>query len=116
MNIAKPEGFEELGMSLDKIITSIVKREIESKLSNLSEKPFLTINEVAEYLGISIHTLYSYNTKKVISFQKVGKTIYYLREDLKSFVMDKSKRVRSDEELEQIALTKKYCKQESNWL
>ena len=99
------------------IIDKVVSNKFEEKYSFIStnEKPFLSINEAADYLGISIHTLYSYNTKKVISFQKVGKTIYYLREDLKNFVMDKSKRVRSDEELEQIALTKKYCKQESNW-
>ncbi|MFZ5517676.1 MAG: helix-turn-helix domain-containing protein [Candidatus Zhuqueibacterota bacterium] len=63
---------------------SEIKRLIEKE-----EKPFLSIVEASEYLGISRNTLYGYTSKGILQYYKLqGRKIYFKREDLNNFVLN----------------------------
>jgi len=52
------------------------------------KKPFLTIQEASEYLGISRNTLYGYTSKGIIPFYKLrNRKIYFRIIDLNKFVL-----------------------------
>lgn len=69
-------------------------------------KSFMTIGEVAEFMGISKSYLYKLTMEKTIPHYKpLGKKIYFKREDVEEFLF--RNRIATDEELEQAA--QNYC-------
>ena len=71
---------------------------------NLPDRPFLSLEEAAEYLGVSKATLYQYTHKRVLNFYKVrGKKIYFPREELDQFIMNDDNLVKSISHLEEEA-------------
>lgn len=74
---------------------------IEQLLSK-EEKP-LTLQEAAEYLGVSKSYLYQLTHKNAITFFKpAGKMLYFTKADLNKYLFRNRKA--SDQELEQIAI------------
>lgn len=89
-----------------------INQEILSKLDSLQkalidkEKPFLTIDEASEYLGISKNTLYGYTSKNIIPFYKIqGRKLYFKIDDLNKFILNKKNRSASQSEIEEKAAT-----------
>lgn len=71
------------------------------------ERPFLPFKEAAEYLGVRENTLYQYTHKKVIQFYKLrGRKLYFKREDLNDFILNKNNLVKSNDRIETEAITK----------
>jgi excisionase family DNA binding protein len=73
---------------------------ILEKLDNLQEllhkrkKPFLTIQETSEYLGVSKNTLYGYTSKGILPFYKLrNRKLYFRISDLNRFVLSPENRV-----------------------
>ena len=63
---------------------------------------FLTLPETAEYLGLAKSTLYKMTMKKTIPFYKPnGRKVYFMIEDLDSFIM--RNRIKSEAELDREA-------------
>ncbi|MFW9942941.1 MAG: helix-turn-helix domain-containing protein [Candidatus Thorarchaeota archaeon] len=85
---------------------------ILEKLSNIekkviqNEKPFLDINQAAEYLNLSKFTLYTFTSKRLIPFHKAGRKIYFAKSDLDKFALNKNTRRKSQSEIEEEALTR----------
>ncbi|NLW18868.1 MAG: helix-turn-helix domain-containing protein [Candidatus Cloacimonetes bacterium] len=71
--------------------------------TNQQERPFLTAEETAEYLGIALPTLYSYTSKRVLPYYKNRRKLYFKLDELNAFVLNSSNRVESREELEEKA-------------
>jgi len=61
----------------------IIEKKLESNIT--STKTELNAQEAADFLGIKIKTLYQYNHKKLIKYNKPLKFIEYNVEELKKF-------------------------------
>jgi excisionase family DNA binding protein len=73
---------------------------ILDKLDNLQDllhkrkKPFMTIQETSEYLGVSKNTLYGYTSKGILPFYKLrNRKLYFIISDLNRFVLSPENRV-----------------------
>jgi len=78
------------------------------------EKKYLTVEEAAEYLGVSRATIYSYTSNRVIPHYKPrGRKCYFLRDDLDNFI--EKARVSSQEEIEQEALRYMMNRKSKHW-
>jgi excisionase family DNA binding protein len=76
------------------------------KLLLQKDKPFMNIDEASEYLQLSKQTLYAYTSKNVIPYYKMqGRRVYFKKEELDNFVLDKNSRLSSQEEIESKAAT-----------
>lgn len=87
--------------------------QIHSKIENLQKailknsRPFLTLEDAAEYLCISKHTLYVYTSKGIIRFYKLqGRRIYFKIDDLNHFILNEKNLSRSQDEIEEEAATR----------
>lgn len=73
-----PKAVSELSIELKELKALILKQNIYSE-----EKPeILSIREVAQFLGLSIPTLYGYVQKREIPFCKKGKRLYFIRAEI----------------------------------
>ena len=97
---SKLQDEHSIQLVLDKL-ESIEKRLFEK------DKPFLSIDEASEYLGISKNTLYGYTSKGIIPFHKPqNRKIFFRIDDLNQFVLDNKNRNASNQEIEEQAITK----------
>ena len=62
---------------------------------------YLTVEEAAEFLSLSIPTIYSKVSKRELPYMKRGKRLYFSREDLESYLEDG--RVKTIKEVEREA-------------
>lgn len=67
--------------------------------------PFLTIEETSEYTNIPIHTLYMYTSQRSIPFYKTGRKLYFSREELNQWILDRNKRSSTVSEIESDVIT-----------
>lgn len=63
-------------------------RELSVVRSEPKQPDVMTIKQTAEYLGLSVSTLYSYVNKRQIPFSKRNGTLYFLRESLLQWIKD----------------------------
>ena len=75
--ISTKEDISRLEMKLDRM-----ERLIESVLSPVKQKPFLSGSEVKEMLGISEGTLKAYRAKGWLPGKKKGGKYFYRYEDV----------------------------------
>ncbi len=90
-------------------IYQLILEKLESILNSLQEKqrPFLSVNEAAQYLGISKNSLYLYTSQKAIPHFKLrNRKIYFAISDLDKFALDRRFRVAAEEEIEREASTR----------
>jgi len=106
----KPENDQHI--KIPSAVVSVNRKVLEhsrgSKQSKINmsdeKKPFLSIDEAAEYLDLKKATLYSYTSRKIIPFRKVRRKIYFDRNELNNFVLKKENKILSNDEIEQKAI------------
>jgi len=84
-----------------------ISQEIQKlvKLVEGETKPFMSLQEAAEYLSLKTSTLYAYCHKRVIKFYKVrNRKIFFLKSDLDQFVINDENLVKSREQIEEEAI------------
>lgn len=72
-------------------------RQTENILVKEPEDRFLTVQQAAEFLSLSVPTIYSKCSKGELSFFKQGKRLYFSQKGLSEYL--KQGRVKSNEEL-----------------
>lgn len=75
-------------IDLNRKITEEVVKEYFSKIENtaVEKEELLDIKQAAEFLKLSVPTLYGLNTRRDIPHFKVGKKLYYKRTDLINWI------------------------------
>ena len=97
-------------INLPEHIISALKR-LETKVDQIHQnaqilnKPILDIGEAADLLRMSKFTLYTMTSKSIIPFFKVGRKIFFDRDELIDFVRSKNHRHKSIAEIESDAAT-----------
>jgi len=77
------------------------------KLTNTREKPFLSLNEASDYLGLSKQTIYHYTSSGQIPFHKLNdRRLYFDLNDLDHLILNKKNRYKSNSEIEAEATSK----------
>ena len=127
-------NLEQIFSGLSAEIERLVEEKLNQKISELrltmakSEKPLMTAREAAEYLSMSVNSIYQYAQNGRLSFYKPtqGKNrkgieiannckLMFKREELDAYLLDSNKHYLSDLELEKEADTRiakkklKYC-------
>jgi excisionase family DNA binding protein len=83
-----------------------MENEILNKLDRIEkavttkEKPFLTLNQLSEYLVISRNTLYQLTSKSLIPHYKVGKKLMFKVSEIDEWVLNENNKIKSQEEIE----------------
>lgn len=54
------------------------------------EKKYLTAEEAAKYLNMSVGSLYNHITNRTINFRRFSRKLYFTKEDLDQFVNGKT--------------------------
>ena len=93
--------------SLQNFVLSIVIGYINDFQLTLTEqflnknKPFLTVQEAAKYLQLSVPTIYTYINKGLISYYKPsGGKIYFSLSQLNDFVLNEANHYKSKKQIE----------------
>lgn len=75
--------------SMDKSeFSSIIKNAIQSELSKKKEKELMNFKETCEFLGIHTSTLNKWKSENKVPFKKLGKRIFFNREDVTKSLKD----------------------------
>ena len=93
---------EHITKALERLETKIDQIHQNAQLLN---KPILDIGEAADLLRMSKYTLYTMTSKRILPFFKVGRKIFFDREELLDFVRSKNHRHKSNAEIEAEAAT-----------
>ena len=60
-----------------------------SKIKTNEQRPFLTLDEASQYLGISKNTIYRYTSQGALIFYKLrNRKLYFKIDDLNEFVLN----------------------------
>ena len=98
------EEFKNISETLERVLIEIERLQ---KIASQREKPFLTIDEASEYLGISKATIYGYTSKGIIPFHKLqDRRLYFDINDLNEFVLNPKNRHKSVSEIKSEAVTR----------
>lgn len=81
---------------LERLITKSVAQAMAGIVQN-TEPEFISIDQAAELVNLSKHTLYSIVNKREIPYYKRGKRLYFKKPDLQDWIG--SQKVRSKEEI-----------------
>lgn len=87
--------FEDLPKAVHQITEQLTRLEelVASKLSGSpaeTEEQFMTVEQAAQYLHLSVQTLYGKVCRRTIPFMKRSKRLYFSRDELKSYLKDGS--------------------------
>jgi excisionase family DNA binding protein len=92
-------------VELEKTVRDVAKEEIGKHFDLLNKKEesdnLLTVDDAAQYLDVSIPTIYRYKSKGKLPFSKNGNKVYFFKKDLYDFIH--RKKISSLEELSKIA-------------
>ncbi len=99
---------EKTNLSEHQLTTLVLEKlNVLQQSLNVKDKPFLSMDEASEYLGISKNTLYGYTSKGIIPYYKPqNRKIFFKVEELNKFVLDKKNKFTSNQEIEEKAVTK----------
>lgn len=115
-NLDKIEDIETID-SFSKQLNDVSQsaQQLQELLANIKcelitcKREFLTSEEAASYLCISLNTLRAYCSQNRINYFKHEKLSYFKIEDLNSFVMDNKFRVKTIDEIRSESITKAMC-------
>lgn len=80
------------------------KQDSVSHNRTIVERHFLTLEEASEYMGLAKQTIYQYTSRREIPFYKLrGKKLYFLKQDLDSFIINEKNLVKSRKQIDQEA-------------
>ena len=88
-----PEAVTELTRKVDelyKVIKNVQPQETADQ--------FLTVDETAEFLNLSVPTIYSKVSKRELPYMKRGKRLYFARKDIETYLQ--AGRVKTVREIE----------------
>jgi excisionase family DNA binding protein len=68
-----------------------------------SSRPFLDLDQASQYLSISKYTIYSFCSKRQIPHYKRGRRLFFAKEELDSWILDRKNRFKSHQEIEREA-------------
>lgn len=88
-----PEAVAELTRKVDELYKVITNAQIQD-----AQEQFLTVDETAKFLNLSVPTIYSKVGKREIPYMKRGKRLYFARKDLETYLQ--GGRVKTVRELE----------------
>jgi len=94
-------------MRTESILKEIQKQieELKSLIAKTS-KPFLSLEEAAEYLDLAKETVYQFSSKGILPKYKLhGRRIYFKKDDLDDFILNERNRKKTKAELEAKAAT-----------
>ena len=80
---------EELIEAMTIAMTKVIDEKFASKVlqkDNENDIHYLTINEAAEYISLSLPTIYGMTSRKEIPHIKKGKRLYFIKKDLNEFL------------------------------
>ncbi|MDV2492676.1 DNA-binding protein [Elizabethkingia anophelis] len=70
--------------SFGQFIQEIIRKELsEYKVNTQEEKEYYTREEAAKLLNVSYPTLFQWNRDGILKARKIGKRVYYSKEDVK---------------------------------
>lgn len=92
-----PQAFNKLHEKLDKIERLLLSR---SEISLPEEDKLLTIKQAAEFLVLSVPTIYGLVQRHEVPVCKRGKRLYFSKQDLTSWIKDGRKKTNSEIEAE----------------
>jgi len=75
---------------LQDLIKEAVREELISANRTKTEKELLNAKEVCEFLGIHISTLNSWKSQGKIPYKKIGKRIFFKRDEVLGALKDNS--------------------------
>jgi excisionase family DNA binding protein len=99
-----PEAIRQVQQKLDNI-----ERLLSEKSENGADKPeeqFFTIHEAAQFLNLSVPTIYGYVSRSAIPVSKRGKRLYFSKLELIQWVKDGRKKTASEIESEAASYVK----------
>ena len=79
---------------IESLLNQIINKKDIGNTTIVNE--IMTVKEVAEYLSLSVPTIYGLNSKREIPCMKRSKRLYFYKEDINVWLM-KSKRKTMDE-------------------
>jgi len=88
-----PEAVAELTRKVDELYKVIINVQPQDPAEQ-----FLTVDETAKFLNLSVPTIYSKVSKRELPYMKRGKRLYFARKDLETYLQ--SGRVKTVRELE----------------
>jgi len=89
-----------------------ILNRIDEKLNDIlgqsiaSGKEIIDIEEASKLLNLSKYSLYSFTSKNLLPHYKFGRKIFFKREELISFILNKDKKIKSKNERQAEALEK----------
>ncbi len=91
-----PEAINQLRKDVDVIMT-LVQQMANKEDVGASDKP-LNVKEAAEFLNLSVQTVYSKVSKQELPFSKSqgSKRLYFFRKDLLDYLKDNRKKSNSE--------------------
>ena len=90
--------FEAISARLDSIETLLldIKHEPKSKVEKTETVEFLTVQETAKFLSLSVPTIYGLISKKVLPVIKRSKRCYFSKTDLIEYLNQGRKKTNSE--------------------
>ena len=76
---------QAVSLLLEKVETLQQLFKSQQNPGSLSDKP-LTISQAAEFVNLTVPTLYGFVSKRTIPFSKVGKRLYFSEAELTSWI------------------------------
>lgn len=92
-----PTAVSQLNQKLENIERLLLSQSDKSNQKETEEK-LLTVQAAAEFLSLSVPTIYSKASRKELPFMKRGKLLYFSQKELTDYV--KKGKVKSNDEIE----------------
>ena len=86
---------QAVSLLLEKVETLEQLLKSQQNPGSLSDKP-LTISQAAEFVNLTVPTLYGFVSKRTIPFSKVGKRLYFSETELTSWIQSGRKQSVTD--------------------
>lgn len=78
-----PEAVAELTKKVDELYNVIKNVQPQETADQ-----FLTVDETAKFLNLSVPTIYSKVSRRELPYMKRGKRLYFARKDLETYLQD----------------------------
>ena len=94
-------NFENLPQAVSLLIEKVDSLELllKSQQSNNSNAPSdkpMSISEAANFVNLTVPTLYGFVSKRTIPFSKVGKRLYFTEAELSSWIQNGRQQTRDE--------------------
>ncbi len=94
--------FDILNNRLDEIFIRLeeIQNSKDSNSSTEDSSEILTVKQAAEYLNLSIYSIYAKTSQKSIPHAKRGRHLYFFKDDLRAWLKSAKSKTREEIQLE----------------